>query len=200
MAFLFIMKLSKSELRRIYLDKRKSLSEDEIDRQSVKITENIINYFDWEKIENIHTFLPIKHKKEVNTEYLIKFLWNNDKNVFVPKIIDDNIYTFALTPNTVLEKNTWGILEPQRGSYSEVKKFDLVITPLLYCDNQGNRIGYGKGFYDRFFTQINRDSLKVGVNFFLPNEEIIDVFSGDIPLDYLVTSEEVFSFKSKSIK
>lgn len=194
------MKLSKSELRRVYLGKRKSLSEDEIEGQSLKITENIINYFGWEKIENIHIFLPIKHKKEVNTEYLIKFFLDNGKNVFVPKIIDDDIYSLALMPNTTLEKNTWGVLEPQGEDCSEVKKFDLVITPLLYCDNQGNRIGYGKGFYDRFFAQINRDALKVGVNFFPPNEGVIDVFSMDIPLDYLVTSEEVLSFKSKSIK
>ena len=77
---------------------------------------------------------------------------------------------------------------------------DMVITPLVYCDKKGNRIGYGKGFYDRFLSKINRNALKVGVGIFTPDEEIIDVSPADVALDYLVTSSEVFSFKSKFIK
>ena len=81
-------------------------------------------------------------------------------------------------------------------------KYDIIITPLLYCDNQGNRVGYGKGFYDRFFMKA-KTQIKIGLSFFPPNEEIADISEADIPLDYLVTPEGVFefsSFKSKSIK
>jgi len=84
--------------------------------------------------------------------------------------------------------NTWDI------------KFDIVITPLLYCDNQGNRVGYGKGFYDIFFSKIDRSTLKVGVSFFPPVALISDVSQQDVPLDYLVTPTEVLSFISKSMK
>ena len=71
---------------------------------------------------------------------------------------------------------------------------------MLYCDNQGNRVGYGKGFYDMFFSKIDHNALKVGVGFFPPEALISDVSEQDIPLDYLVTPTEVLSFMSKSIK
>ena len=76
----------------------------------------------------------------------------------------------------------------------------MVIIPLVYCDKKGNRIGYGKGFYDKFLSKINRNAIKTGVGIFTPNEEIVDISPEDIALDYLVTSSEVFCFKSKSRK
>ena len=78
-----------------------------------------------------------------------------------------------------------------------------MITPLLYCDNQGNRVGYGKGFYDSLFENMSSTAQKIGVNFFNPDEIVDDVWEGDIPLDYLVTPTVVLSFagiKSKSTK
>ena len=78
-----------------------------------------------------------------------------------------------------------------------------MITPLLYCDNQGNRVGYGKGFYDSLFENMSSNAQKIGVNFFNPDEIVDDVWEGDIPLDYLVTPTAVLSFgdgKSKSTK
>ena len=77
-----------------------------------------------------------------------------------------------------------------------MKNYDFVITPLLYADQFGNRVGYGKGFYDRFFSEINRNAVKIGVSFFPPNEEIDDVSDFDVPLNYLVTPTEVLSFGS----
>lgn len=191
---------TKSQLRKIYLDKRKALTLQEVEEQSKKIVEQIKKYFPLIKMKNIHIFLPIKKMNEVNTQYWIKELWEDGKRVFIPKILDGKMYCYELTPHTTLEESSWGILEPKGEPISEIIKFDMVVTPLLYCDAEGNRVGYGKGFYDQFFTEINADAIKVGVNFFTPKEEIIDVFSGDIPLDYLVTSDSVFSFKSKSTK
>ena len=81
--------------------------------------------------------------------------------------------------------------------------FDYVLTPLLYCDRSGNRVGYGKGFYDGFFETVNSKTLKIGLNFFGPNEIIDDIWKNDIPLDYLITPTEVLSFlgiASKSTK
>ncbi|WP_332020468.1 5-formyltetrahydrofolate cyclo-ligase, partial [Kaistella sp.] len=75
--------------------------------------------------------------------------------------------------------------------------------PLLYCDQQGNRVGYGKGYYDGFFETVNVETLKIGISFFGPDEEIDDLRENDIPLDYLVTPAEVLSFlgaASKSTK
>ncbi|MFN3446520.1 MAG: 5-formyltetrahydrofolate cyclo-ligase, partial [Bacteroidia bacterium] len=81
-------------------------------------------------------------------------------------------------------------------------KIDMVLVPLLAFDEAGFRVGYGKGFYDDFFTSLNSDCIKIGVNFFPPCEEIDDLREKDIALDYLVTPAEVLSFglPSKSTK
>ncbi|MGZ5188250.1 MAG: 5-formyltetrahydrofolate cyclo-ligase, partial [Kaistella sp.] len=92
---------------------------------------------------------------------------------------------------------------PETNEDSGEKDFDFVITPLLYCDRKGNRVGYGKGYYDGFFESVNSRALKIGLNFFGPDEVIDDVWENDIPLDYLITPVEVLSFfgtASKSTK
>ena len=79
-------------------------------------------------------------------------------------------------------------------TFKSIPDFYFVIVPLLYCDNQGNRVGYGKGFYDNFLKNINSDVLKIGINYFSPQEKIDDIRKEDIPLDYLVTPTEILSF------
>ena len=114
-------------------------------------------------------------------------------------MVQNEIKTIQLKPDTPLKENDWGILEPEDDFVEDIK-YDIVITPLLYCDNNGNRVGYGKGFYDMFFSKIDHHALKVGVSFFPPEALISDVSEQDVPLDYLVTPTEVLSFMSKSIK
>ncbi len=194
-------KYSKTELRKKYLEKRKSLSDIEIKGFSEKIFNRVKEYFDLEKINNIHIFISSEKLKEVKTNEFIKFLWEREKMVFIPKVSGKELLCCELVKETILKPNAWGIGEPKGKSISlDSVSIDMVITPLVYCDKKGNRIGYGKGFYDRFLSKINRNALKVGVSIFTPNEEIIDISPEDIALDYLVTSSEVFSFKSKFIK
>ena len=193
------MKLPKSELRKIYTEKRKSMSSVEVEYLSKSIFEQFLEAFDMSKVKNVHIFLPIKQKNEVSTWDFIKYFWDKGISVFVPKIVQNEIKTIQLKPDTPLKENDWGILEPE-DDFVENIKFDIVITPLLCCDNQGNRVGYGKGFYDMFFSKMNHNALKVGVSFFPPTALISDVSELDIPLDYLVTPTEALSFISKSIK
>ena len=193
------MKLPKSELRKIYTEKRKSMSSAEVEDLSKSIFEQFLGAFDMSKVKNVHIFLPIKQKNEVSTWDFIEYFWKEGMSVFVPKMVQNEIKTIQLKPDTPLKENGWGILEPE-DNFVENIKFDIVITPLLYCDNQGNRVGYGKGFYDMFFSKTDRGALKVGVSFFPPAALISDVSEQDVPLDYLVTPTEVLSFISKSIK
>ncbi|MBP7173508.1 MAG: 5-formyltetrahydrofolate cyclo-ligase [Cloacibacterium sp.] len=194
--------VSKAELRKIYLEKRKKLALSEVESYSREIVNCFLSSFKLMENQKVHTFLPIEKFNEINTQHLIDFFWKNKIKVFVPKVMGNHMLSVELRPDTVLVKNSWGILEPQVHKNVEIKDFDFIITPLLYCDNQGNRVGYGKGFYDRFFLSAGSNALKVGFNYFPPNEQISDVSGSDIPLDYLVTRDEVFSFslKSKSIK
>ena len=189
--------MKKQDLRKKYLEKRKTLSTDEVLLLSEKITENFILQFNVIENQNVHIFLPIEKFNEIETKFFLEYFWSKNVNVFVPKIHQNKIISVRFSPETTLKENSWGILEPISNK-NECSGFDFVITPLLYCDKKGNRIGYGKGFYDEFFKTINADAKKIGVNFFPPIDFIDDVSGFDVKLDYLVTPEETLSFSLTS--
>ena len=71
---------------------------------------------------------------------------------------------------------------------------DVVFVPLLAYDKLGNRVGYGKGFYDKFLSECKPGVVKIGLSFFEPEELIEDLFETDVKLDFCVTSERVICF------
>ncbi|PRB03388.1 5-formyltetrahydrofolate cyclo-ligase [Chryseobacterium sp. MYb7] len=186
----------KAELRKKYTQKRKALSIDEAFLLSEKIFENFIQYFKPEELKKVHVFIPIPARKEINTQIFIDYFLARNIRVYVPKIVGDQLITIEIFKDTIFETNSWGISEPVSNEDSGESAFDCVITPLLYCDRKGNRVGYGKGFYDGLFQNISIETKKIGVNYFDPDEYVDDVWDNDIPLDYLVTPTEVLSFLS----
>lgn len=186
----------KTDLRKKYIQKRKALSVDEALLLSEKIRESFLNYFKPLAGEKIHIFTPIEKFREINTHSFIEAFLEAGIRIFVPKVVGDHLISVEIFPNTEFETSSWGISEPVSNVDSGEYHFDYVITPLLYCDQNGNRVGYGKGFYDGFFQSISAASKKIGVNYFNPDEKIDDVWEHDIPLDYLVTPTEVLSFFS----
>lgn len=184
----------KAELRKKYMQKRKALSTDKAFLLSENIFENFINYFQPKEGEKVHVFIPILERNEINTQIFIDYFLKQNIRVFVPKIVADELINIEIFADTQFETSTWGIPEPVSNEDSEENYFHYVITPLLYCDDKGNRVGYGKGFYDAFFESVSSEVKKIGVNYFNPDEMIDDVWEHDIPLDYLVTPTDVLSF------
>ena len=95
--------------------------------------------------------------------------------------------------DVILELNKYGIPEPKNGKKIKNNLIDVVFVPLLSYDKKGNRVGYGKGFYDRFLSTQKNNIIKVGLSFFGP-EETVEKKEFDQSLDYCVTPEKVFSF------
>ncbi|AZA92057.1 Probable 5-formyltetrahydrofolate cyclo-ligase [Chryseobacterium nakagawai] len=186
----------KAELRKQYMQKRKALSRDEAFLLSEKIFQNFITYFKPQSGEKVHIFVPIEKFNEMDTQIFIDYFLAQNIHVYVPKIVEDKLIAIEIFNDIVFETNNWGILEPISNEDSGENDFHYVITPLLYCDPKGNRVGYGKGFYDRLFQSVSPETKKIGVNYFDPDEYIDDVWENDIPLDYLVTATEVLSFLS----
>ncbi|SFZ91220.1 5-formyltetrahydrofolate cyclo-ligase [Chryseobacterium limigenitum] len=184
----------KAELRKEYMQKRKALSSDEAFLLSKKVFENLIEYFKPVSGQKVHVFIPIEKFKEIDTQIFIDYFLSRNIRVFVPKIVEAKLISVEIFNDTQFEINHWDISEPFSSVDSKVLDFNYVITPLLYCDKKGNRVGYGKGFYDEFFQSISPESIKIGVNYFNPDEFIDDVWENDIPLDYLVTPTDVLSF------
>ena len=102
----------KAELRKLYLEKRKTLSNDEVLILSKKILENFILQFNIIENQNVHVFLPIKKFNEIETKFCVEYFWKRKVNVFVPKIFQNKIISVKLTPETILKENSWRILEP----------------------------------------------------------------------------------------
>ncbi len=146
--------------------------------------------------ECFHIFLRIEEKREVQTVPLIQWLWARHKRVVVPKM---NFETRSLqhvryTPQMQLVPNKYGVPEPSGGEPAAVSRIDVVFVPLLAFDKQGNRVGYGGGFYDRFLKDCKPESLKIGLSLFEPIDRILDVNSRDFPLTHCLTPSRVYVF------
>src|SRR5690606_20730654 len=101
---------------------------------------------------------------------------------------------FLWDEHTVLHSNRWGIPEPVGGTEVGADILDAVLVPLLAFDTDGNRVGYGKGFYDRFLAQCRPESLKIGLSFFEPLPGISDVSEQDIRLSACITPHKTWWF------
>ena len=185
--------LTKKEIRAIYKRKRMALSQDEVDFLSKKIFENFILQINVIENQSVNVFMSLKEFNEINTHIFIDYFFDKGLRVFVPKIHNGQMISVEIFPDSEFEINNWGIKEPVSNIDSNVD-LDYVLTPLLYCDHLGNRVGYGKGYYDQFFSSRLNIRKKIGLNFFIPKERISDVFVSDEPLDMLITPFKIFVF------
>lgn len=187
--------MTKSELRKKYKTLRSRLSETEIDDLSIQIANNILKLDIW-NYSFYHTFLTIEEQNEVNTEYLLSILSGKDKNTLVSKSDFNNgdMVHYLLTDSTPLKKNSYNIPEPIDGIEISNDNIDVVFIPLLAFDKKGNRIGYGKGFYDRFLSNCNPKTIKVGLSFFESEDILTEIFEHDIKLDYCITPKKNYKF------
>jgi len=188
----------KSELRKIYLEKQKSLSAAERNEKSRKIAERFFKNRNLNNIRFLHIFLAMEKNKEVETSFIYKRLWRDFPEIttIVSRV---NFQTMTLdnlkfTPETNLVQNKWHIFEPTESELIEIEKIDAVLVPLLCFDKCGFRVGYGKGFYDKFLSECRADCLKIGLSYFAPVEEIADTQDYDVRLDFCVTPDAVINF------
>lgn len=164
------------------------------------LQERLMKY-GWERVGYVHTFLPIIGQNEPD-------MWSFITNIriYYPsiKIVvsrseprDCSMQHFLLAADIDLKENAWGIVEPIRGERINEVSLDVVLVPLLVADKEGNRVGYGKGFYDRFLAKCRPDCQKIGISLFKPIEKIDDVDSLDVPLDMLITPYSMIRFDNK---
>lgn len=187
--------MNKKELRQKYKELRKQLSENESEERSLQIANQLIRLDIWQH-SFYHLFLPIESQKEVNTEYILQVLAGKDKNIVLSKsdFSTREMTHFLLTDNTTIKKNAYDIPEPIDGLEVLVSKIDVVFVPLLAFDEKGNRVGYGKGFYDKFLAECKPEILKIGLSFFESENIISDVLNTDIQLDLCVTPTKIYNF------
>ncbi len=186
--------MDKKNLRKEYIAKRQLLNVQQIEEYSISIANRALELPIW-NATYYHIFLSISEKKEIITEFLLHILQGRDKSIVVPKAEFEtgDMKHFLLQENTVLKISKYGIPEPAEGIEIPISKIEVVFIPLLAFDLDGNRIGYGKGFYDRFLSKCSPNCLKIGLSFF-EAETVVPTSSEDIPLDYCITPKTSYSF------
>lgn len=194
--------MDKKVLRSKYKVLRQSLTQEEIEDKSLAIANQLLRMdtvpsgrLVWDKLY-YHLFLTIEEQKEINTEYMLQILAGKDKEIVISKCEFSTLGMthFLLTDNTKIKKNSYNVPEPVDGLEVPDTKIDVVFVPLLAYDKQGNRVGYGKGFYDNFLSKCKPETIKIGLSFFPPEEKINDVSANDVKLDFCVTPEEIYKF------
>ena len=194
--------MNKKELRIKYKALRQQLTPEKVDTMSLLIANNILHLntslLNCDFLDNtyFHLFITIKEQMEVETEFILHVLAGKDKEIVVSKSNFDTIEmtNFLLTDATKFKKNDHNIFEPTNGLEVPNEKIDVVFIPLLAYDKKGNRVGYGKGFYDDFLSKCKKEVIKIGLSFFDPEEQIDDVSDSDIKLHYCITPTTMYSF------
>ena len=194
--------MTKAELRSKMLAERNALSENEVINYSKSIAVQLLTTINLVRKPIIHVFLPIKNKNEVNTYFLVDKLLK--LNVTLCTSITDfdekEMFVAELKEDTELELNKYGIPEPINTMKIASEIIDICIIPLLGYDLEGNRIGYGNGYYDKFLTQKCKSNImKVGVSFFPPVETLIEADEWDQKLDFVVTPQKTYKFGERTL-
>ena len=184
----------KQQLRSHFKKLRQALSEDQLEALSIAVANRSLELPIWDA-RYYHIFLTIEKQREIDTHFMLHILQGRDKSVVVSKanFEDQSMVHFLLEEHTVLELSPFGIPEPSDGLQVAPEQLDVVFVPLLAFDQKGLRVGYGKGFYDRFLAQCREDCIFVGLSFF-DAVDSIDAESLDIPLHFVVTPEKIYRF------
>jgi 5-formyltetrahydrofolate cyclo-ligase len=194
--------LTKAALRHAALPRRQALTRAQVAARSKQLGDQLFRHFPVAQWRWLHVFLPLARHNEPDTWPLIHRVWAEELAVRLaaPVVQPDGISLrhYNLTPATPLLASRWGIPEPVADAATEVApaQLDAVLVPLLACDRQGQRVGYGGGFYDRFLAQCRPGTLFIGLNILddEPAGEIADMLPTDVPLHACLTPGGVWKF------
>ena len=183
----------KTFLRSHYKKKRLSLTKQEVDHLSQRVCKQLDKLSIW-RLKHYHIFISISKYNELDTSSIINKLKSEKKIIIVPKISNNELVHIAINDQTEFSINEYGIKEPNNGHHFITENLDLIFIPLLAFDLEGHRVGYGKGYYDRFLKLTNKSSLKIGLSFFDPINKIQDIDDKDVKLDYCITPTQIHKF------
>ncbi len=189
--------MKKKEARKLYNQKRKNINYSDKLKWDDLI---LINFqtIDISFLNAVFSFYPMEERNEVNAFLITDYLHFRNLNLQIayPKMDtkEPNMEAIACKADTVFEANAINILEPLENDVIPPEDLDLVIVPMLVCDVRGNRVGYGKGYYDRYLNRCNSDCIKVGLSYFEPIDAVEDADEFDVALDFCITPQKAYVF------
>lgn len=183
------IKSNKKNIRKSIIAKR-DLKKEENSLKDSKIFKNLISLNSYKRAKKI--FIYIGFGSEINTKSLIEIMLREGKEVFVPKVLEEEMIALKITSLNNLIESKFKILEPI-GEKSDIdgEEFDLIIMPGVAFDRSGNRIGYGKGYYDKYLKDIKSDIKKIALAYELQLIEEIETEEHDLKVDSIITENEI---------
>ena len=187
----------KQEARKIFREKRQNISTNE----KMKLDDLLL--IEFQKVptsflSNVLSFYPAESNNEPDTFNITRYLRfkNPGLRIAYPKtdLSNHSMQAILCEEEGVFKENSFSIPEPVSCESLQPEELDMVLIPLLAFDKRGFRIGYGKGFYDRFLQQCKEDCIKVGLSYFEPIDAIDDADEFDVPLDFCITPQKVYVF------
>ena len=175
----------KNELRKILLEKRRELN---VFSLSEKVMNNLFSLDEYKNAKNILCYFPLKY--EIQTQ---RCLNDESKNLYLPRVNGDDLEVCKYVP-TEMTKGNFNIQEPTNDKLSNLDFLDMVIIPCVGADKNGYRIGYGKGYYDRFLPMLSISCMKVILVYSNLLLESIQPDEFDYKADFVVTDKEIFKF------
>lgn len=189
--------MDKKSLRNIYLEQRLKLSEEAYTQANEAILHQV-QQLNWQNINAVHLFLSISEKREINTFPILDWLLQQHPHIqiLIPRadFTTGRMEQVIYTSDVPINKKKYHIPEPIGGKIVNPSTIDRVFIPLLCFDQQGYRVGYGKGFYDRFLQTCKLDVEKIGLSFFDPIVKISDTDIHDIPLNRCISPNRIYDF------
>ena len=191
--------MKKKDCRNVFKEKRSQLLTSEIE----KLDDLLLIQFQKLIIDIpslLMTYSPVKKLNEFDPQLITDYCYfkNPEQQLFYPLIVENGgineMISVIVDDNTTFETNKYGIDEPVDGLDMFADEIDMILVPLLCFDKKGYRVGYGKGYYDRFLSSCRSDCLKIGCSYFDPIDVIEDVDEFDIKLNYCITPYSIFTF------
>lgn len=187
----------KRAIRSSYLEKRMQLSKETLEEYSFRIV-SLFRSYRLPKAEFLLTYSPLIVRKEFDITSFDNIIRSKSSGLKVawPRIdiARQSMEAHLVTENGLFAKNEYNILEPINGELLLPELVDIAFVPLVAFDKMGYRIGYGKGYYDRYLKRCRPGIPIIGVSFFEPVERIRDINEFDVPLTLCFTPSGIYEF------
>jgi len=190
--------LTKEILRQKYLSARQALSGERYNELNLGLLQQF-QELDLTNVNCIHVFICMQERKEPDTSLLTDWLKEEHPEITIvyPKT---NFRTFTMRSfaddkDLLLGVNEYGITEPVNGNEVQANQIDMLILPLLAFDTNGYRVGYGKGFYDRFAAQCKPGTKFIGLSLFEPVDSIDDINGYDLWMHCCLTPDKIWHWR-----
>lgn len=183
----------KKSLRKFFQQRRMQLSESQLASFNAAIFDKAVSLKEFKEADVIHIYASMSERNEVDTFSIMDYALKKKKKVIVPVMMEaGKLKHCEIDSTSSLKKNSWGVPEPVDHNLLEEINPDLTFIPMVAGDLQKNRLGYGKGYYDRFLASTN--TVKAGLLFEIQlSDKSIPVDYYDVSLDILITEKRILS-------